>query len=194
MATIGFDALYYSKITEDANGDETYGEVKKLAKGISADLAIEPAEATLYADDAASEVVKRFRDGTLTLNVDDLSIEVLSDLTGSKVDDKGVLVSASEDMGSYVALGFRAAKASGAYRYFWFYKVRFGIPGVSLATTGESVTFNTPTLAGSILRRNKVATNGEHPWKVEITSGVTGADAETIDAWFDAVPEPEFAA
>jgi hypothetical protein len=25
MATIGLDSLYYAKITEDTNGDETYG-------------------------------------------------------------------------------------------------------------------------------------------------------------------------
>ena len=57
MATIGLDMLYYAPITEDADGDETYGTPAKLAKAISADLSVELAEATLYADDGAAEVV-----------------------------------------------------------------------------------------------------------------------------------------
>lgn len=60
MATIGLDKLYYSKITEDANGDETYGIPVQLAKAMKADLSVELAEATLYADDGPAEIVKEF--------------------------------------------------------------------------------------------------------------------------------------
>ena len=72
MATIGLDKLFYAPITEAANGDETYGTPVQLAKAISADLSVELAEATLYADDGASEVVKEFKSGTLSLGVDDI--------------------------------------------------------------------------------------------------------------------------
>ena len=58
MATIGLDRLYYAKITEDDNGDETYDTPMPLAKAISAELSVELAEATLYADDGAAEIVK----------------------------------------------------------------------------------------------------------------------------------------
>ncbi len=40
MATIGLDKLFYAPITESANGDETYGKPKQLAKAISADLSV----------------------------------------------------------------------------------------------------------------------------------------------------------
>ena len=50
MATIGLDRLYYSKITEGANGDETYAAPVSLAKAMQADLSIELAEATLSAN------------------------------------------------------------------------------------------------------------------------------------------------
>ena len=58
MATIGLDKLYYSKITEDAGGIETYGTPIQLAKAMKADLSVELAEATLYADDGPAEIVK----------------------------------------------------------------------------------------------------------------------------------------
>ena len=54
MATIGLDKLYYAKITEDENGNETYASPVQLAKAMTADLSVELAEATLYADDGAS--------------------------------------------------------------------------------------------------------------------------------------------
>ena len=43
-----------------------------LAKAMTAELSVELAEATLYADDGAAEVVKEFQSGTLTLGVDDI--------------------------------------------------------------------------------------------------------------------------
>lgn len=95
MATIGLDRLYYSKITEDANGEETYAQPSVLAKAITAELSVELVEAILYADDGAAEVVKDFNSGTLTLGVDDIGPTVAADLTGASTDDNGVLISAS---------------------------------------------------------------------------------------------------
>ena len=76
MATIGLDKLYYAKITEADNGDETYGTPTQLAKAMTAELSVELAEATLYADDGAAEVVKEFQSGTLTLGIDDIGVQV----------------------------------------------------------------------------------------------------------------------
>jgi hypothetical protein len=53
VATIGLDSLYYAKITEDTNGDETYGAPQILAKAMTAELSVELIEAILYADDGA---------------------------------------------------------------------------------------------------------------------------------------------
>ena len=97
MATIGLDKLFYAKITEGENGEETYDKPKSLAKAMSAELSVELAEATLYADDGAAEVVKEFQSGTLSLGVADIGSAVAEDLTGAKIDDNKVLVSASED-------------------------------------------------------------------------------------------------
>lgn len=123
MATIGLDKLYYATITEDpATGEETYSKPKQLAKAISAELSVEVAEAILYADDGASEIVKEFKSGTLTLSVDDLGTEAAATLTGAQVDTNGVLISTSEDTTTPVAIGFRAARSNGKYQYFWLYR------------------------------------------------------------------------
>lgn len=200
MATIGLDKLYYAPITEATAassgvqiGDETYGTPVQLAKAISADLSIELTEATLYADDGAAEIVKEFKQGTISLNVDDIGSSVAAALTGVKVDDNGVVISASENGGNPVAIGFRAKKSNGKYKYFWLYKVKFGIPATNLATKGDSITFSTPTIEGTVLRRNKVDANGDHPWKAEVTEGETGVSTSVITNWYSSVYEPTFA-
>ena len=173
MATIGLDRLYYAKITENDAGEETYGTPSQLAKAISADLSVELAEATLYADDGASEIVKEFKSGTLSLGIDDI---------GS--------TAASEDGGDPVAVGFRAKKSNGKYKYYWLYRVKFGIPATNLATKGDSITFSTPTIEGTILRRNKADAGGKHPWKAEALEG--DVTAATITNWYKEVYEPTY--
>ena len=100
MATIGLDKLYYAKITEAENGEESYGMPEQLAKAISADLSVELAEATLYADDGAAEIVKEFKSGKLTLGIDDIGAKAASDLSGATIDTNGVIISTSEDGGT----------------------------------------------------------------------------------------------
>ena len=190
MATIGLDKLFYADITEDANGNETYGKPKQLAKAISADLSVELNEATLYADDGQAEAVKEFKSGTLSLGVDDIGHEVAADLVGATLDNKGVLISGSEDTAKYVAVGFRAKKANGKYKYYWLYRVLFGVPATNLATKGDSISFQTPTIEGTIFRRNKLDGKKNHPWKAEVTE--SAENAAVVNKWYDEVYEPSY--
>jgi phi13 family phage major tail protein len=192
MATIGMDKLFYSKIQEDSNGEETYGTPIPLAKAINADLSIELAEATLFADDGAAYVIKDFKTGSLTLGVDDIGITAAQDLTGAMVDDNGVLVSASENDSATVAIGFRALKPNNKYRYFWLYRVKFGVPSTNLQTKGDSITFQTPAIQGTVMRRNRPDMLGKHPWKAEVTEGDPGVSESTVSDWYAEVYEPIF--
>ena len=194
MATIGLDKLYYAKITEDKDGNETYETPTPLAKAMTADLSVELAEATLYADDGAAEIVKEFKSGTLSLGIDDLGATIASDLTGATIDSDGVIISTQEDGGAPVAVGFRAKKANGKYKYYWLYRVKFGIPATNLATKGDSITFSTPTIEGTILRRNKIDGANKHPWKAEATEGDAKVSADIIANWYKQVYEPNYGA
>ena len=192
MATIGLDKLYYATITDDENGEEIYGTPTQLAKAISAELSVELAEATLYADDGAAEIVKEFKNGPISLGVDDIGSTTAAALTGVTVDKNNVVVSNSEDGGDPVAVGFRAKKSNGKYKYYWLYRVKFGIPATNLATKGDSITFSTPTIEGTVLRRNKSDTSGKHPWKAEVTEGDKDVPAAVISGWYTEVYEPDY--
>ena len=190
MATIGLDKLFYASITEDKDGNETYGTPVQLAKAISADLSVELNEATLFADDGQAEAVKEFKSGTLSLGVDDIGTEAAAGLVGATVDKNGVLISGGEDAAKPVAIGFRAKKSNGKYKYYWLYKVLFGVPATNLATKGDSITFSTPTIEGTIFRRNKVDGKNNHPWKAEVTESDT--NQSVISKWYTEVYEPVY--
>ena len=93
-----------------------------------------------------------------------------------------------------MAIGFRAKKSNGKYRYFRLYRVKFGIPSTSLATKGDSITFLTPTIEGTVLRRNNPDGSGKHPWKAEVTEGEKDVPASVVTDWYKSVYEPTYAA
>ena len=79
MATIGLDKLYYAKITEDASGNETYGDPQPLAKAMTPSF---EAEATLSCGRMApAAVVKEFQSGHPDPGVDDIGVTVAQDLS-----------------------------------------------------------------------------------------------------------------
>jgi phi13 family phage major tail protein len=141
-----------------------------------------------------AQIIKEFNSGTLTLGVDDIGLSAASELTGAEIDSNGVLVSTSEDDGKPVAVGFRAKKANGKYRYFWLYRVKFAVPATNLETKGESINFQTPSIEGTVMRRNKVDGKGRHPWKAEVSEDDSGVNTTTIGNWYKEVYEPAYTA
>lgn len=191
MAQVGLKNLYYATITEDSTtGNETFGTPSILAKAISAEISVESNEAILYADDGADVIVKEFKQGTIKLNLNELSKANAAALLGMTVDTNGVLVAASENASVPVAIGFQSASAKGGDKYYWLYRCTFAIPSDSLKTKGDGIEFATPTIEGVFTRRNKPDYAGKHPWKAEVKAGETGVAAATISGWFTAVYEP----
>jgi len=190
MAQIGLKNLYAAQITEDANGNETYGSPFRLAKAISADLSVNSSSATLYADDGADVDITEFVNAQITLNVNDISNAHAAQLTGATVDANGVLVSASENQPAAFAIGFQSKSARGGDLYVWLYRVKFAVPNQTLNTKADSIAFATPSIVGTVSRRNKVDANDNHPWKAQVKAGDPGVSAATISGWFGGVYEP----
>lgn len=153
MATIGLRDLYRAPITVEESGEEKYGTPVRMAKAISAEMSVEVAEAILYADDGADEVVKEFVSGELTLNVNDLMPADLAAILGQTQDDDQVVYAGENDDPPYMAIGFRAKKANGMYKYIWLYKVKFAIPSENYQTKGDSIEFTTPEITGQFIKR-----------------------------------------
>ena len=181
MATIGLRDLYRATVTENENGADTYGSPVRMAKAISAELSVEVEEAPLYADDAIDTLVKEFISGELTLNVNDLLPADIAALLGQEQDDDNVVYASDTDEAPYFAIGFRARKANGTYKYVWLYKVKFAIPSEKYATKGDSIEYTTPEIVGQFIKRP------DGKWKAE---HVGGGDGDTVaSGWFTTVRE-----
>lgn len=73
MATIGLDKLYYAPITEGKKRRrKPMVHLFSLLRQSQLNYRLNPYEATLYADDGASEIIKNLASGTLSLGVDDI--------------------------------------------------------------------------------------------------------------------------
>ena len=79
-----------------------------------------------------------------------------------------------------MAIGFRARKASGDYKYIWLYKVKFAVPSENYATKGDSIEFATPEIVGTIMKRP------DGKWKAEHVAKPTESAAQS---WFTKVRE-----
>jgi phi13 family phage major tail protein len=168
MAKIGLQYLVY----KGADG------AKKgvLAEPVQADYSIQTNEAKVYADDGVAESDKSFRDGTLTLGVDDLNDTIQTDILGHAKDaTSGEITTNGNDNNPYVGIGFISiSKKNGAQKFVakWLPKVQFGEPSETNQTKGENTSFSTPTMTGTIMLDDTAN------WKYE-NSFADLADAKT---------------
>lgn len=180
--TLGLRDLFAAKITIGDDGSETYATPKRLAKAISAELSVEKAEATLFADDAVDETFSEFTKGALKLNVNDISNADAAELLGQEMDADKVLYAGEADDPPYWAIGFRAKKSGGRYKYVWLYKAKFKIPNEKYETKGDGITIGTPEIEAEFIKRDK-----DGRWKADY---VGTPDDAVASKWFTAVREP----
>jgi len=181
MATIGLRDLFRAPITEDEQGNIVYGPPVRMAKAITADLSVEVAEAILYADDGVDEIEKEFVSGTLKLNINDLPPTEQAAILGQTMGDDGVVYAGEDDDPPYQAIGFRAKKSRGFYKYVWLYKVKFSIPNEKYQTKGDKLEFITPEIEGKFIKRF------DGKWKAD---HVAEPSEEIAKNWFTAVKQP----
>ena len=154
MAKIGLNNLWYSKLTEAADGTPSYDGAKSFGKAISASVSITNNSAMLYADDTLAESDTSFQSGTITLGTDDDREATFADILGHAIDENGNVVRNVDDVAPYVALARIIVKMVGnvkSYKVEMLYKVKFSEPSEDDNTRGESVEFSTPTIEGAIV-------------------------------------------
>jgi phi13 family phage major tail protein len=153
MANIGLTNIWYSPLTEAADGTALYEGARQLGKAVSCSTSITNNEAKLYGDDALAESDTSFASGNITLGVTDDNEEVFADLLGHTITEDGEVIKAATDTAPYVGLGRIVTKmVNGAYKYKveFLYKVKFAEPSKDETTKGESIEFTTPSVEGLI--------------------------------------------
>src|SRR5690625_4620332 len=116
MATVGLRDVHYAILTSDDETGTVYGEVKKIAGAITANLSTTYNTAELRADDGVAETAESKGVTTVSLNVKDLPKEAKADLLGQTINEDGVLIESDDDRPPYVAIGFKSEKSNGEFR------------------------------------------------------------------------------
>jgi len=151
---IGLDNLVYAKMIDDpVGGTASYEEPVKIPGAISANINPNSSQDTLFADNGPYETATTIGAISLELNVADLPIEIQADLLGHTLEG-GILKRRSSDIPPWVAVGFRALKSNGKYRYTWLNKGKFGASEQNNQTKADSINWNTPTITGSFAKRD----------------------------------------
>lgn len=160
MAKVGLKYFVGAPLKEDG---KTYDTGYVVAKAIKATVTANNNDVKLYADDGVAESDKSFKDGTISLNVDDLTQKVYADMLGhtykaKRTGDDGepeTVVASANDIAPYLGIGFygeirRNNKPS--FQAKWLKKTQFSEPNDETDTKGETVTFQTPTIEGTVFQ------------------------------------------
>lgn len=163
MARIGLTNIWFSVLTEAADGTATYAGASQLGKAVSTDFSPNTSDAKLFGDDVLAESDSAATGGTLTLGVTDDDDTVFAPLLGHDITDGEVTYTAG-DAAPYVGVGYILSKMVNGARKFkvdFFYKVKFKDLQVSQQTKGESIEFTTPTVEGNV----SVLSDAEGTWR-----------------------------
>jgi len=154
-------------IATDTGSAMTYASGWVFAKAVNADITINVNDIKSSSDDAVSETDKSFKDGSLTIGIDDFSseskVKALGYVEGAVIDavtgEKELTTAGA--YAPYLGYGFYSKGRKTAVNYWravWLIKIQFGEPSDSFKTQGETVEFQTESLTASILTASWDAT------------------------------------
>ncbi len=181
---IGLRDLHYAILTtDDSTNGATYETPVRLSNAINAKISPKQSVETLYANDGPFVTVDSLEEISVELEISDLSLETQAALLGHSIAN-GVVTKKSSDIAPEVALGFRSIKSNGKYRYVWLLKGKFHLPEDDFATKADKVSFNTPKIKGTFIKRHDDA------WQYMADEDSTDYVATIGTEWFAAVYEP----
>lgn len=181
---IGLRDLHYAiLISDDPNTGAVYEKPVRIAQAINAKISPKQNTETLYADDGPFVTVASMGEVDVELEVSDLPLEVQAALLGHTISN-GVMIKKSTDIAPEVAIGFRSVKSNGKYRYVWLLKGKFHLPEEDYATKADKISFNTPKLKGTFVKRL------DDVWQYVADEDSLDFDPTIASSWFTSVYKP----
>lgn len=190
--TLGLRDLYYALVAQDDASAYIVGSPVYIAPAMSAMQ--EPAvnKKTVYADDGAFDTLSSEGETTLKLEVTDIPLSVLAVLTGAVYDATNKRLFDNGGSAPLVALGFRAKKSTGGYKYYWFLKGRFQKPGEELASDSASPDPKSIKLEYTALKTVYQYTMGSVTDGVKRVVGDSDVTGFSATSWFTTVQVPSY--
>lgn len=176
---VGLSDLHYALLDTDASGGAVYETPVRIAGAITANINPNSVIATLFADDGPMEVAAQLGNIEFEMNTADLPLEVQAILLGHAAVTAGIMLSIATSVPPWLAIGFKALKTNGKYRYVWLVKGKFREPELPHATRTDTVAFQTSTIMGQFTARDY-----DKAWMKRADEDAAGYQAETGTNWF----------
>ncbi|MBQ8708349.1 MAG: hypothetical protein IJ523_09715 [Succinivibrionaceae bacterium] len=153
-STIGVKNLVFAPLTKDDETGYTYGDLVKAEGTI--EVTITPQNTDLdvqYADDVEYDVIAQDPEIEVSVDMASLPVQLQAEIHGHEYKD-GVMVEKAGDTPSYYAMGFKAEKTDGSYRFVWLLKCR-AKPGTETYRTkeGRDITRQTNNATFTAIKR-----------------------------------------
>lgn len=184
-ALIGLDKLHYAPLTDDniTSGKATYGTPVRIPGAVGANINPNSSMDTLFADNGPMETATSLGKVELELTVADFAPVLQAALLGHTY-ASGVLIKKSSDIPPWLAIGGRALKSNGAYRYFWLLKGKMSPQEEKNETKKDKVSFVTPAMKGEFVKRDC-----DDCWILQYDTDSDDYDSTVEAAWFTTVPD-----
>ena len=190
---VGVDQIYYALVTQDDADAYAAGTPAAFAPAMTIAQAPKSNSKTQYADNQPFDVMSSEGETELDVEVTGLSPQLLATILGRVYDVASGRMFDNGGTPPDIALGFRAKKRGGFYRYYWFLKGAFLSPSEEQATETD-----TPDPKSAKLKL--VAVRTIHLFDLigdaSLMDSVKRVVGETSDTnfsattWFDAVQSP----
>lgn len=182
---VGMRELVYAKVLTDTEAGATYDTVKRVPGVQGLSFAPQSNQQQSYGDDGTFCIVNANGDVDGELDLNTVPNEMAVDWFGHRLDANGALVESPDDIASYIAIGFRAAKSDGGDKLVWIYKAYPSQPEKAFKSKeGTSVTIQTSKIKFKGEKRlyDKNAT-------ISIDSDLEGLAPSVVTNWTKAVYE-----
>lgn len=182
MPLIGLDSLYVAQVTKDDATGTTYGTPQRIAGAINMKVTPSVDSQNVFADDAVQEIIQVFSQVDVEFEIAEMSNAIYKLLLGKTVNSAGVTYDNAGDIAPFFAIGFRAKKSDGSYRYVWLYKGKFEISDEEFSTGSDKADFKTASVKGTFIKR---VSDGK--WRGRVDSNDPSVTGATTSAWFTTV-------
>lgn len=180
---IGLKNLVYAIMStlDDGVTVPVYSAPVKIADAISAKISPKTSTDPQWSDDGAGEIIQTLGVIDVELQIKDLPLSVQAALLGHTI-SAGVMVRKSTDIAPYVAIGYKARKSNGKFRYQWLYKGKFDVIEQQNETLADKAKVQNPVLKGTFVKRLY-----DDAWQKTADEDEIGYIAATGTNWFSYV-------
>lgn len=191
---VGADNAYFAIITDDPDAYSP-GTPEPLAPLINVVHTPKVNSKTQYANNQAYDALSSEGETEIEVEITGMPLSRQAVLTGKTYDAATGRMFDGNAPAPYVAIGFRALKSDGTYRYFWYLKCRPQAPTEEQATKTDTPEFKQPKMKFLAIYTNfQFDQDGSTTDSNKRVVGDTEDDNFDPATWFDNVQVPSVGA